>query len=289
MPEPDHLDDFTKKSAVFYRKTASTINMIMDHSGKVIIRLGDFFSLLGRAAVRIGKAAVLVGKFMARIGRSLGRGFVRAGKGVVQVCQTAAKVCLMATGVCQRAGTHAARIGKTASISIGKYGKISFAYIALFCRKSQPAVKVLAPPVFLGIAIIVLLQWTGLGIMINEELGVFLNPVLAFLFFIAICFIPAVSPVLGPGLIIAILAGVLTGEQIAAGMATPVLAITALLAIDAQIGGGFIPHGLALGEHEPETISAGVPGIVFTRLITVPAALLLAYFFSFSSISTTPP
>jgi PTS system glucitol/sorbitol-specific IIC component len=59
------------------------------------------------------------------------------------------------------------------------------------------------------------------------------------------------------------------------------MALPALLAIDAQIGGDFVPAGLALGEEEPETINAGVPPVLFTRLITVPVAVVAAYFFCF--------
>jgi PTS system glucitol/sorbitol-specific IIC component len=73
----------------------------------------------------------------------------------------------------------------------------------------------------------------------------------------------------------------LTGEQIAGRFATPVLALAALLALDAQLGGSFIPPNHVLDENEPETISAGVPGIVFTRLLTVPAAVLLSCLLSF--------
>jgi len=148
-------------------------------------------------------------------------------------------------------------------------------------EKSLPVLKIIAPPVFLCLALFILLFWTGLGDIIGENLSAFLGPVPAVLIIFAICFIPAVSPLLGPGLLIAMAAGVLSGEQIAAGEAGLILGLTALLAIDATLGGSFIQPGLVMGENEPETISAGVPGIVFTRLITVPAAVALACLFGF--------
>jgi PTS system glucitol/sorbitol-specific IIC component len=118
---------------------------------------------------------------------------------------------------------------------------------------------------------------TGLGAIIGE--GV--DPIPYLPVVCIICFIPVISPITGPGLGIAFLAGILTGEQIAAGSIKMVLALPALLAIDAQIGGSFVPLSMALGETEPETINAGVPSVLFTRLITVPAAVVIAYLFCF--------
>jgi PTS system glucitol/sorbitol-specific IIC component len=148
-------------------------------------------------------------------------------------------------------------------------------------KKMLPVLKKLAPPLLVGASLFIVLFWLGLGELIGRELAALTGPVLALVIIFAACLIPALSPVLGSGLLIAIAAGILTGEQIAGGAVTPVLALAALLSVDAQLGGSFIPAGLALGENEPETISAGVPGIVFTRLITVPVAVVLACLFSF--------
>ncbi|MCL1812775.1 MAG: hypothetical protein FWG29_04560 [Treponema sp.] len=148
-------------------------------------------------------------------------------------------------------------------------------------RKMLPVLKIMAPSVMLGFAVFILLFWTGLGDIIGRELAFLTGPIPALLIIFAVCFIPAVSPMLGPGLLIAIAAAVLAGEQIAGGMAKPVVALAAMLALDAQLGGSFIPPNHVLGENEPETISAGVPGIVFTRLLTVPAAVLISCLLSF--------
>lgn len=162
-----------------------------------------------------------------------------------------------------------------------KTGRFIFDLLARFGGKILPVLKIIAPSVLLGSALFILLFLTGLGNIIGSELAVLTGRALALLIIFAICFIPAVSPILGPVLIIVIAAAVLAGEQIAEGAVSPVVSLAALLALDAQYGGSFIPPRLALKENEPETINAGVPGIVFTRLITVPLAVLLVCLFSF--------
>ena len=148
-------------------------------------------------------------------------------------------------------------------------------------KKILPVLKKMAPSILLGLILFILLFLSGLGSIIGSELALLTSPVLALLIIFGVCLIPAVSPILGPVLLIAIAAAVFAGEQIAEGAVNPSVALAALLALDAQLGGSFIPPRLALGENEPETINAGVPGIVFTRLITVPLAVLAACLFSF--------
>jgi PTS system glucitol/sorbitol-specific IIC component len=152
---------------------------------------------------------------------------------------------------------------------------------AAFGRKLYPGLKKIAPPLLLGSILFILLFWTGLGDMIGNELSELTGPVPALLIIFAVSLIPVLSSALGPGLLIVIAAGILAGEQIAGKAATPVFSLAALCAFDAQIGWSFIPPSHVLGENEPETINAGVPAVVFTRLVILPIAVVLTALFSF--------
>jgi PTS system glucitol/sorbitol-specific IIC component len=93
--------------------------------------------------------------------------------------------------------------------------------------------------------------------------------------------LPFLSPILGPGAAIAQVIGVLMGTQIANGALPVQYALPTLFAIDGQVGCDFVPVGLSLGECEPETVAVGVPAVLFSRQITSPVSVILAYLASF--------
>lgn len=93
--------------------------------------------------------------------------------------------------------------------------------------------------------------------------------------------LPVLSPILGPGAAVAQIIGVLMGTEIAIGQIPVQYALPTLFAIDGQVGCDFIPVGLGLGEAQPETVAVGTPAVLFSRQITSPLAVVLAWLFSF--------
>ena len=93
--------------------------------------------------------------------------------------------------------------------------------------------------------------------------------------------LPFLSPILGPGAAVAQIVGVLMGTQIATGALPVQYALPTLFAIDGQVGCDFIPVGLGLGEAKVETVEIGTPAVLFSRLITSPLAVVIAYLASF--------
>lgn len=121
---------------------------------------------------------------------------------------------------------------------------------------------------------------SGAGNWIAETISPYAGTLPGLLVISIICALPVLSPLLGPGAVIAQVVGVLVGVQVGLGKIPPSYALPALFAIDPQVGCDFIPVGLSLGEAEPETIEVGVPAILFSRLITGPASVVIAYFAS---------
>ena len=93
--------------------------------------------------------------------------------------------------------------------------------------------------------------------------------------------LPFLSPILGPGAAVAQIVGVLMGTQIATGALPVQYALPTLFAIDGQVGCDLIPVGLGLGEAKVETVEIGTPAVLFSRLITSPLAVVIAYLASF--------
>ena len=118
---------------------------------------------------------------------------------------------------------------------------------------------------------------SGIGDVIATTISPFASTLPGMLIISFICAMPFISPVLGPGAVIAQIVGTLLGVQIGMGNIPPQYALPALFAIDAQVGADFIPVGLSLGEAEPETIELGVPAVLYSRVITGPVAVVLAY------------
>lgn len=129
--------------------------------------------------------------------------------------------------------------------------------------------------------IIGLVLTTGIGDWIANGIKGLASSLVGLLIVSIVCAIPILSPLLGPGAVIAQIVGTLLGVEIGRGNIPPQYALPALFAINPQVGCDFIPVGLALGEAEPETVEIGVPAVLFSRVITGPLSVVIAYFASF--------
>lgn len=162
------------------------------------------------------------------------------------------------------------RIGKGVGNVVNKFFQAGRDTIDILIRNILPFMAFVA-------MIIGIINGTGLGDLIANSIAPLANNIVGLLIVALICSIPIISPIIGPGAVIAQVVGVLVGEQIAVGAIAPALALPALFAIDAQVGADFVPVGLSLGEADTTTIDAGVPAVLFERLLTGPLAVLIAW------------
>lgn len=123
---------------------------------------------------------------------------------------------------------------------------------------------------------------TGIGTLLAHLLEPLAGNVFGLLVLSAICGLPFLSPILGPGAVIAqVIGAAIIGPAIASGTIPPAMALPALFAYDTQVGCDFVPVGLALGEAKPDTIRIGVPAVLISRQIMGPVSVAIAWAASF--------
>lgn len=171
---------------------------------------------------------------------------------------------------------------------ISKLGKAVGGVINKFFSAGRDSIDVIIKNVIPFMAFVAMLigiiQGSGLGDIIANTIAPYSGSLPGLLLISLICSIPFLSPILGPGAVIGQVVGTLVGTQIATGAIPVALALPALYGINAQVGCDFHPVGLSLAEAEPETIEIGVPAILFSRLITGPASVLIGYAFSIGMV-----
>lgn len=167
---------------------------------------------------------------------------------------------------------------------LSRIGKSVGGVIAKFYQAGRDAIdttiKNILPFMAFVSLIVGIIVKTGVGNFLANSVSPLAGTLPGLILISLICCIPVLSPVLGPGAVIAQVVGVLIGVEIGKGTIPPAYALPALFAIDGQVGCDFIPVGLSLGEASSETVEIGIPAILFSRLITGPLSVIIAYFLS---------
>ncbi|WP_416354954.1 PTS glucitol/sorbitol transporter subunit IIB [Aureimonas phyllosphaerae] len=170
--------------------------------------------------------------------------------------------------------------------AITSVGRVMGRAVGIFFNAGRRTIDMVVRNVLPFMAFVTMLigiiLYTGIGDLLAAPLGPLANNILGLVVLSAICALPFLSPILGPGAVIAQVIGVaIIGPQIANGTIAPAMALPALFAYNAQVGCDFVPVGLALGEAKPKTIEIGVPAVLISRQITGPIAVLIAWGASF--------
>lgn len=169
--------------------------------------------------------------------------------------------------------------GIITKIGIG-VGKVVNKFFAAGRETIDMVIRNILPFMAFTATILGIISASGLGNVIANTIAPLCSTLPGMLAISIVCALPFLSPVLGPGAVIAQVVGTLLGAQIGMGNIPPQYALPALFAINAQGGADFVPVGLSLGEAETDTIELGVPAVLYSRVITGPLAVVIAYVLS---------
>jgi PTS system glucitol/sorbitol-specific IIC component len=177
----------------------------------------------------------------------------------------------------------AANEGKSQGIVV-KIGKVVGEVVSKFFQAGRDTIEMVIKNILPFMAftstLLGIISASGLGNVIANTIAPLCGSLPGMLVICFVCSLPFLSPILGPGAVIAQVVGTLLGAQFATGAIPAQYALPALFAIDGQVGADFVPVGLSLGEAEPETIELGVPAVLFSRIVTGPVAVIIAFVFS---------
>lgn len=144
----------------------------------------------------------------------------------------------------------------------------------------QTVIKTVLPFMIFISLIVGVVNYTGIGEKLANLIAPIMSSIPSMIILSFICVLPFLAPILAPGAAVGQVASILIGTQIAAGVISPVYALPALFAINAHVGSDFIPVGLSLAEAKEETVELAVPAFLFSRMLTGPLAVVVAYLIS---------
>ena len=168
---------------------------------------------------------------------------------------------------------------------ITKFGLGAGKIINTFYQAARDAVQTMINTIIPFMAFVSLLigiiQGSGIGDVFAKAMSPLAGNIWGLLLIGFVCSLPFLSPLLGPGAVIAQVIGTLIGVEIGKGNVPANLALPALFAINTQNACDFIPVGLGLADAEPETVEVGVPSVLYSRFLIGVPRVFVAWLASF--------